>query len=361
VRDISASFSAASTLEEIGDTLETWVSRLVDPCARARTWIWDGPGLRVISDFTCDDETEAAVRRAVWLEAAPHVVLAASGRIHLLLPLGHEAGQGVLEVEGASQEVDDARPALDVLAAIAGAAVARTGETAMRIDGLALDTGEDSLEGALAWASHELRAPMVATKLALGQIIDEGDLEPGLAELLRRSAETLDRFTGDIEQILSWASTSATGALRRDPLDLSLLVADVIDSVREPREGDRVVTALDDCVVVVGDEVQLRSAITNLIRNALQHSPPGSAVDVSMVVRAGEAVLAVTNAGTAPPSERSEIFGRFARGRAGGYRGSGSGLGLFVADRVARAHGGRIFVESTGNDVRFTLCLRSDS
>jgi signal transduction histidine kinase len=359
VRDISESFSAASTLEEIGDALETWVARLVAPGARARTWIWDGPELRVISRFTSDDQAEAAVRRAVWLGAAPHVVLAASGRIHLLLPLGPETGHGVLEVEGASLDVDDARPALDVLAAIAGPAVARTSETTMRIDDIALDTEEESLEGALAWASHELRAPMVATKLALRQIIDEGDLEPGHSDLLRRSAETLDRFTGDIEQILSWASTSATRTLRRDPVDLSLLVADVIDSVCEPREGDRVVTALDDSVLVVGDEVHLRSAITNLIRNALQHSPAGSAVYVSMVARAGEAVLAVTNAGTALPSDRSEIFGRFARGRAGGYR--GFGLGLFVADRVARAHGGRILAESTGMDVRFTLCLRSDS
>src|SRR5438093_153188 len=82
------------------------------------------------------------------------------------------------------------------------------------------------------------------------------------------------------------ASTSGTGTLRRDPVDLSLLVADVIDSVCEPREGDRVVTALDDSVVVEGSEVHLRSALTNLIRNALDHSPPGSAVYVSLVKRA---------------------------------------------------------------------------
>ena len=357
VKDISKSLSAAGTVEEIGDALDAWVARLVDPVARGRTWIWDGPGLRALPGSAFHDQAEAAVRQTVWMGAAPRIITDPSGLVHLLLPLGNDAGDGVLEVEGASREVDDARPALDILATMAGPALARVSGEALRADDHAIDAGE-GFEAALAWASHELRAPMRATRLALRQVIDGAALEAGHSNLLRRSEETLDGLARDIEQILSWASTNGTGTVRSDPVDLSRLVADVIDSVCEPQEGERVVTALDNGVVVEGDEVHLRSAISNLIGNALRHSPTGSAVYVSLVARAGEAALAVTNAGTVLPAERSEIFGRFARGRAGGFRGRGTGLGLFVADRVARAHGGRIEVESSGVDVTFTLRLR---
>src|SRR5262245_64438165 len=78
VGEIAASLSAAATPEEVGDAIEAWATRLVDPATRVRTWIPDGPELRAVQPSTLDDEAGPAVRKDVWLGAEPRAVSASN-------------------------------------------------------------------------------------------------------------------------------------------------------------------------------------------------------------------------------------------------------------------------------------------
>src|SRR5439155_7492444 len=104
--------------------------------------------------------------------------------------------------------------------------------------------------------------------------------------------------------------------------------------------NDRVSVRTADRPVVAGDPDLLRGAIGNLVRNALSYSSEDRSVVVTVSRRNGTAVVSVTDRGPGiPEEERTTIFDPFVRGSAG--RGmSGGGLGLFIARRVAAAHGG---------------------
>ncbi len=90
-------------------------------------------------------------------------------------------------------------------------------------------------------------------------------------------------------------------------------------------------------VTAAGDPDALRTLLANLIDNAVQYTPPGGAVDVSVTVNDGHAQWIVTDNGPGiPPTEREHVFDRFHRLEAAGVR--GSGLGLAIVQQIARRH-----------------------
>src|SRR6266536_2345466 len=108
----------------------------------------------------------------------------------------------------------------------------------------------------------------------------------------------------------------------------------------------RVAVTISTRATVMADGKHIRAAVSNLIRNALQYSPKDSPVSVR--VDRGPGI---------PLAEREVIFDPLARGEAGRASRAGTGLGLFIARRVAEAHDGRIWVESTGPGATFHLEL----
>ena len=111
---------------------------------------------------------------------------------------------------------------------------------------------------------------------------------------------------------------------------------------------------------MVGDESRLRQVLTNLVSNALVHTPADAAVTMSVAQQNGNVVVTVADNG---PGMRPEVvphvFERFYRADAARSpaRG-GSGLGLSIADAIVRAHGGRIDVASApGEGTAFTVRL----
>ena len=106
------------------------------------------------------------------------------------------------------------------------------------------------------------------------------------------------------------------------------------------------------------DPARLRSAVSNLLANAIRHTPAGGSVDV-LASRAGdEIVITVRDTGEGIPADLlPRVFERFVKGPTS----SGSGLGLAITRDLVAAHGGTIAVESTfgeGARVRFTLPIR---
>jgi len=125
--------------------------------------------------------------------------------------------------------------------------------------------------------------------------------------------------------------------------------------------GERRVTVTTSTrATVMADGKHIRAAVSNLIRNALQYSPKDRPVSVHVDRGPGCVTLTVKDEGPGIPlAEREVIFDPLARGEAGRASRAGTGLGLFIARRVAEAHDGRIWVESTGPGATFHLELPS--
>jgi signal transduction histidine kinase len=248
----------------------------------------------------------------------------------------------------------DVRTALDVVIGLMDDGLASPDAVAD------LERREEDFDLALAWTSHELRSPVLATKLAIRHVLEEGNLGNSQRDTLVQSEKVLERLAGEIKHILAWESSGGAESLKRQSVVLGELVAAAVDWIVRPDEQARVVLDLQPGVEVEADECHLRRAIANLVRNALDYSPAGSQVRISLSAYRSEAVVAISNAGSLHPSERTAVFRRFARGSAGVLKPSGTGLGLFVAGRVIQAHGGRISAESNGMKTTFSVSLPTD-
>jgi K+-sensing histidine kinase KdpD len=104
----------------------------------------------------------------------------------------------------------------------------------------------------------------------------------------------------------------------------------------------------------------LSLALSQLLDNALKYSRPGSAVVVRLRPRASSLDISVWNRGFIASGEKYRIFDRFQRGSDGQRTTSGTGLGLYVARKIARAHGGTLEIDPDGPDsegVTFRLSL----
>jgi two-component system sensor histidine kinase GlrK len=114
-------------------------------------------------------------------------------------------------------------------------------------------------------------------------------------------------------------------------------------------------------VVVAADGVLLRSAIVNLLRNALSYSPEGSPIRLSVVEDAGTVAITISDRGPGiAAEERESIFEPYSRGAAGRRGRDGAGLGLFVVRRVVEAHGGSLSVGPSLAGATFRIDIPSD-
>jgi signal transduction histidine kinase len=112
--------------------------------------------------------------------------------------------------------------------------------------------------------------------------------------------------------------------------------------------GERIVIEAPQSLYTSIDPAQMRGAFANVIRNALAYSPPSSPVVVRVEDRGCVARVSIRDRGPSVlPEERAMIFEPFGRGRLPGSVRTGTGLGLFIARRVAEAHGGSIRLESS--------------
>jgi heavy metal sensor kinase len=203
----------------------------------------------------------------------------------------------------------------------------------------------------MADASHELRTPTsvirAAADVALDRPVrDESDYRETLA-IVRTEAQRLGRLVADM---LVLARADA-GGQPLHPIDLYL--NDVV------AEGCRAVAVLaaERQVSLCGDELPetpfrgdedlLRQLIVNLLQNAVQHTPPGGCIRLSMAVNANTAIIRMTDQGPGIPlADRERIFDRFVRLDAS-RGGPGTGLGLPIARWVAEAHQGSLVLESS--------------
>jgi signal transduction histidine kinase len=208
----------------------------------------------------------------------------------------------------------------------------------------------------MAWTAHELRGPLLGVKAALElMLLDGGDVSAPDRERLSRSLDELQQLAGLVDGLLAWGAGAQP--LQRRPVDLVGLVEEVVGGCERETGEQRVLVHAPASAVVRVDPVHLRTAIANVVRNALSYSPPDTKVEVSIDVRDGMVLLGVRNEGPVIPSGGPSLFDPFVRSDSDGRHPAGRGLGLFIARRVVEAHGGRIWFESGDDQTTFYVRL----
>jgi two-component system sensor histidine kinase CpxA len=198
--------------------------------------------------------------------------------------------------------------------------------------------------------SHELRSPLARLGVALGLARQRSG--PEAASSLDRIERESDNLNEMISQLLTLTRLeSGTDGRKRTSVDLASLVRDVAeDADFEARSLNRSVqiVASDKCSIN-GVEELLRSAVENVVRNAVRFTPEGTAVEVGLTKQNGAgdnfAVISVRDRGNGVPEESLEkIFRPFYRTEDARDRqsGGGTGLGLAITERAVRMHGGTV-------------------
>ncbi len=201
----------------------------------------------------------------------------------------------------------------------------------------------EQLDLALAWTAHEFRGPLLGVKAMVEQLLAAGEDPASNHDTLENLHSELEELAALVEPVLQWAAGAVP--LQRRRTDLVRLVREAAGSAG----GDELPIGIAgaDRMTASVDANHLRTAISNLIRNAMAYSPSGTRVEMTIRADGEDAIISVADRGPGvPPSERETIFDPFMRGKVGQTTRFGRGLGLFIARRVVEAHEGRIWVES---------------
>jgi signal transduction histidine kinase len=216
----------------------------------------------------------------------------------------------------------------------------------------------------IADASHELRTPLSIMKAEFEVALRRDALDAEARPVLESGLEEVDRMSGMVEDLLTLSRIDARQEeLRFADVDLAGLARATVDSLRPLAQVSGVkltVTAPPQPVTVHGDAAHLERALRNLIKNAVEASPPGAEVRVGLSAGGGNAEIAVVDQGPGVPAADVErIFERFYRADAArSSEHGGSGLGLPIARWAVRRHGGDIKVTSTpGSGTVMTISL----
>lgn len=271
----------------------------------------------------------------------------------------------------------------------ASEATARSAEAAAR-------DSEDRMRRFVADASHELRTPLTTIR--------------GFTELYRQGAITdvdhiLQRVEGEsqrmgilVEDLLMLARLDSQRPVERTPVDLLRIAGDSVHDARarDPKRSIDLEVFGDHPAVVIGDDARLRQVLTNLVNNAMRHTPADASITVRVGVLesgnratsgeqpggdaghdgpppgavperpargmpAATAVLEVVDTGQGMTEEQAaRVFERFYRADASRSRGSGggAGLGLSIVRAIVAAHGGRVELSTApGRGSRFSVLL----
>ena len=347
--------SALSYLEEVTDAATTAVGESSAESTRLRRSLDSLP----LGLVLCDESGGVLFRntQAESLMASRYGDAIAAQAVTGVLTEGwtNGAAERTIEIYGPprrtltirSAVIDDGRRPLGVLAIIEDISERR------RL--------EDIRRDFIANVSHELKTPIGALGLLAETLQFERDPEVAnrLAQRINSEAFRVNRI---IEDLLDLSRIESEGSPSREPVPVSLFVADAIERIRNAAEQHQVTldfTESGNNFVIVGDRRQLVSAVHALLENAVVYSPEGGSVGVSIDrVEAitgdeGETIgpfvhVAVKDQGVGIPSKDLErIFERFYRVDPGRARETGgTGLGLSIVRHVAQNHGGSVLVDS---------------
>lgn len=297
------------------------------------------------------DALEPALRPVV--DRARQHVLAGRGPY---LPRGFEEAVRVSTPDGPRWLLPRATPLYSEESGIVGATLVLQDVTRlMRFDELKNDL--------VATVAHEFRTPLTSLRMAIHLCAEEvvGPLTDKQAELIGAAREECERLQSIVDDLLDLSRIQAGRMeLRAQELPVRSFLADAV----APFQGTAAeagialeVVAAEDRFTASADPERAALVVTNLVGNAIRHTPRGGRVEVR-ALEAGDRVrfeVADTGEGIAP-EHQERVFEKFFR--VPGRRGAGVGLGLYISREIVQAHGGEMGVTSApgaGSTFWFTL------
>jgi two-component system, OmpR family, sensor kinase len=337
-------------------------------------------GYRVVSEYTLLRVVGAgggSLGRIIIQYGRPEASDEATvARVRLFLLLGVFAGTGfallagmmiarramapIAELTHAAERIAHTRdPTLKVPQPVADDEVA---ELARTLEGMLheLDAAHSETEATLARqrrfvadASHELRTPLTSVLANLELLADSLHGDQGeAAQSALRSSRRMRRLVADL---LLLARSDVGRVVSREPCDLAQIVVEAAAELGPVSDAHEITLDVQPAPVQAARD-ELHRVTINLIENALRHTPPGTAIRVSVVVHADRAVLTVADNGPGvPPELAGSLFERFVRGA--GDRGGSFGLGLAIVRAVTESHGGSVTLEDAKPGARFIVRL----
>jgi signal transduction histidine kinase len=214
--------------------------------------------------------------------------------------------------------------------------------------------------------THELKTPIASIRLYLETLESRQINEPQRREFYRIMLEDTDRLIGTVEQVLK-AGEARHGSNKKNwqEVDFSSVVLETVQLTRVrhhlPPEELRFGVQPQEKLLMKGNPQELRTAVFNLIENAIKYSGDKRDIVVDVLTPDIDTVLLqVRDRGVGiPHSELKRIFKRFYRvSNSATGRVKGTGLGLFIVRSIARRHGGEAFAQSEGVGQGSTFTLR---
>ncbi|WP_164012235.1 PAS domain-containing sensor histidine kinase [Pyxidicoccus trucidator] len=208
--------------------------------------------------------------------------------------------------------------------------------------------------------SHDLRNPLSAILLGANALLHAGTLDERQGRVVARIARSAAGMERMIADLLDFTRVRLGGGFPLEPVPthLDALCLEVLEELEVAWPARELRGLLAPMPPGRWDRNRLTQVVSNLVGNALQHSPEGTPVTVTTRAEGSLAVLEVHNEGAAiPPELRAHLFEPFRRGEHTPGR-RGLGLGLYIAHEIVRAHGGGLAVRSAGEEgTTFTVRL----
>lgn len=271
-------------------------------------------------------------------------------------------------------EVGSSDAVQDTVALLKEMEMLRTERDALQQRAASLAADLDSLaqgrDEFLATASHDLKSPLTSIlggtqyiERLLVALSPDGSNATSWARIIQDQARTMTLLINDLLE----TSRLQTGAfdLRLAPCDMVACVNTVTRHLVPDLQARVQLTGAPPTARGSWDRQRIEQVLSNLLDNALKYSPNGENISVGVESRAGEVEVTVIDCGVGiSAAELQRIFERFYRSaHASNGDALGTGLGLYICERIISAHGGELWAESAGlgrgSTFRFTLPMRS--
>lgn len=204
--------------------------------------------------------------------------------------------------------------------------------------------------------SHQIRSPLTAIKGYASMLTEAsyGKLTPDQDTAVKRIYTAAQELSNMVEDFLN-ISKIEQGGLKFEftSVELGKIVTELAEEMQIPAQSKglelRVVVPIDESFTVTADPTKIKQVFLNLIDNSIKYTQRGF-VEIGLKHAQGSVVFYVTDSGIGMDAEtKSKLFQKFSRGSEGGkINTGGSGLGLYLAQQIARAHQGDIVAESEG-------------